>query len=77
LKPATVIELGTFQGASAAWMGNICNAMKLDTKIYTVDVDISQRRSQPVEPDNVVYLEGDLNKETEALPEDLMKVRIE
>ena len=76
LKPATVLELGTFHGASAVWMGNICKAMKLnDTTIYSIDVDVTQRNPSAV-AENVTFLQGDLNNPAEALPESLLKVRL-
>ncbi|MFT3679439.1 MAG: class I SAM-dependent methyltransferase [Ferruginibacter sp.] len=37
LRPETIIEVGTWKGASAIQMGKACQRLKLNTKIYCVD----------------------------------------
>ena len=37
IKPLTIIEIGTWKGASAIHMSNICKRLKLNTKILCVD----------------------------------------
>src|SRR4051812_30139699 len=37
IKPKTIIEVGTWKGASAIHMGLLCKANHLQTKIYCVD----------------------------------------
>jgi hypothetical protein len=37
IKPSTIIEIGTWKGASAIHMSNICKRLKLNTKILCVD----------------------------------------
>jgi predicted O-methyltransferase YrrM len=36
-KPQTIIEVGTWLGASAIHMGKICKAIGIETKIYCID----------------------------------------
>ena len=64
LKPKTIIELGTFTGASALWYADSLSSLGLDTQIYTVDIDptlVSEETKQKL-PDNVKLIEGDYNK---------------
>lgn len=42
MKPKTIIELGTWKGGSALYFNDICNLLKLDTKIYTFDINTEQ-----------------------------------
>lgn len=37
IKPTTIIEVGTWKGASTVHMGSICKKLGLNTKIYTID----------------------------------------
>ena len=39
VKPATIIEMGTFSGANALWMADMLKMMEIDSFIYTVDID--------------------------------------
>ncbi len=42
LKPATVIELGSFLGGSAIWMADLLEAMGIDSRIYSFDIELSR-----------------------------------
>ena len=44
-KPATILEIGSGEGASAIWMADVCKSYKLLTQVYSVDI----------EPPNSVY----------------------
>ena len=44
-KPATILEIGSGEGASAIWMADVCKSYKLLTQVYSVDI----------EPPNLVY----------------------
>ena len=70
LKPKTILEIGTFSGASALWYADSLRSLGLDTHIYTVDIDptlVSDKMRQQM-PDNVTLIEGDYNKINEILP---------
>ena len=63
IKPRTVIELGTFAGGSAIWMGDMFKTMELDCHCYSVDIDHSllSDDARRMKPDNVTFLLGDCN----------------
>ena len=66
VKPRTVIELGTFTGASAIWMANILNLSKIECNLFSVDIDLSllHPSAKALQPPNLTFMEGD-NKEIE------------
>jgi cephalosporin hydroxylase len=39
LKPATIIEIGSFAGGSAVWLADLLGAMGLDGRVYSFDID--------------------------------------
>ena len=61
LRPATVIELGTFTGGSAIWMADMLRIMEVESHIYSMDIDTSliDGRVKELQPDNVSFLQGD------------------
>ena len=70
LKPKTIIEMGTFTGASALWYADSLSSLGLDAQIYTVDIDptlVSEETKQKL-PDNVTLIEGDFNKIADLFP---------
>ena len=70
LKPKTIIELGTFTGASALWYADSLSSLGLDTQIYTIDIDstlVSEETKQKL-PDNVTLIEGDYSKIADLFP---------
>ena len=38
-KPATILEIGSGEGASAIWMADICKSYNLFTHVYSMDID--------------------------------------
>jgi cephalosporin hydroxylase len=42
LRPATVIELGAYEGGSAIWMADLLGAMGIESRIYSIDVDLGR-----------------------------------
>jgi cephalosporin hydroxylase len=42
LKPATIIELGSFNGGSAAWLADMLEIQGIDGRIYSFDIDIDR-----------------------------------
>ncbi len=63
LRPATVIELGTFTGGSAVWMADMLRLMDIKSHIFSMDVDPSliEEEVKRLQPDNVTFLKGDSN----------------
>ena len=39
LKPRTILEIGSFSGGSAAWMGDLLNTYGIDGHVYSVDLN--------------------------------------
>lgn len=64
LKPATVIEVGSGGGASAAWLADLLRAYGIDARVYSIDL------SPPdvVHP-GVTFLAGDCNRFDRVLDE--------
>ena len=44
-RPATILEIGSGEGASAMWMADVCKSYNLSTYVYSVDI----------EPPNITY----------------------
>ena len=69
IKPRTVIELGTFVGGSAIWMGDMLKTLEVDCHYYSVDYDHSllSDEARRMKPDNVTFLLGDCRMLEETL----------
>lgn len=63
LRPATIIEIGTYTGGSAIWMADMLRLMEINSHIYSVDIDLAliEDRVKELQPSNVVFLQGDSN----------------
>ena len=54
-KPATILEIGSGEGASAIWMADLCKSYELPTHVYSVDID-----PPDVSYNGVTFLSGDI-----------------
>ena len=54
-KPATILEIGSGEGASAIWMTDLCKSYALPTRVYSVDIEPPN-----VTYDGVTFLQGDI-----------------
>ena len=63
LRPATIIEIGTYTGGSAIWMADMLRMMEINSHIYSMDIDptLLEDRVKELQPSNVVFLQGDSN----------------
>jgi cephalosporin hydroxylase len=52
-KPATIIEIGSGEGASAIWMADLCKSYNLSTKVISMDI-----KPPNIEHERVTFLEG-------------------
>ncbi|WP_245968957.1 CmcI family methyltransferase [Candidatus Rickettsia colombianensi] len=61
LKPKTIIEFGSFNGASALWLVDIQSLSVKDGKVISIDIDF-ENIDQAVTGDNrIEFLQGDSN----------------
>ncbi len=63
LRPATIIELGTFTGGSAIWMADMLRQMEIESRIYSMDINLSlvEEQVKKLQPENLTFLKGDSN----------------
>jgi len=54
-KPATILEIGSGEGASAIWMADLCKTYELSTHVYSVDIE-----PPDVTYDGVTFFQGDI-----------------
>ena len=52
--PATILEIGSGEGASAIWMADLCKTYNLPTKVYSMDIE-----PPSIQYENVTFFEGD------------------
>eukprot|EP00794_Sanderia_malayensis_P011880 gene11880-13113_t len=75
-KPKTIIELGAYTGACAAWMADTCRTYGFnDTHIYSVDIDLTLLDKAAKDDKDVTFISGDAHFIEKALtPEMLQKM---
>ncbi len=75
LKPATVLELGSFTGGNAVWIADMLQLEEVKCSVYSMDInlDIIEERVKEIKPDNVTFLQGDSFKIAETFTNDLLK----
>ncbi len=70
LKPKTIIEFGSFKGASALWLADIQSLSVKDGKVISIDIDF-ENIDQTVKDDNrIEFLQGDSNKVEAIFPKE-------
>ena len=69
LKPRTIIEIGSKEGGSALWMGDLCDAFGLDCQIHSIDIV----KVATVKHRRVTFHEGDGRNLGGLLTEKLLK----
>ena len=63
VRPATIIEIGSFNGGSALWFASQCRAIDLHTQVFSVDI-----AKVELEVDaNVHFLQGDIHHLQESM----------
>ena len=75
VRPATVIELGTFTGGSAMWMADSMKLEGITCSLYSMDINTSvlDDKVKEIKGDNVTFLQGDSNKIAETFTKDFLK----
>ena len=56
-KPATILEIGSGEGASAMWMADLCKSYNLSTHVYSMDI-----KPPNITYDGVTFYKGDSEK---------------
>lgn len=75
LRPATVIELGTFLGGSAIWLADMLRLMEIPSQVLSMDIDLSliSEHARNIKPNNVTFLQGDSNVVQKTFTNDLLQ----
>ena len=66
----TVIELGSFTGASALWMADALKGSNIECNVFSVNIDLSLLHPliKSLQPPNLSFFEGDCNEIEEVFP---------
>src|SRR3989338_2105325 len=68
LKPKTIIELGSGNGASALWMSDLCKNFGITSKIISVD-----KKSPILNVENVTFIEADVYRIRDTLSPEFLE----
>ena len=74
VRPATVIELGTFTGGTAVWMADMLKLEEIECTIHSMDINpaIIEKRVTKIKPDNVKFLQGNSHKISDTFSNDYL-----
>ena len=74
VRPRSILELGTFCGASALWLDDTLRVLGADCQIYSLDCDVSLREKTVEElvSERVTFLEGDVRNVKKLFPRSFM-----
>ncbi|HJD56218.1 MAG TPA: cephalosporin hydroxylase [Rickettsia endosymbiont of Pyrocoelia pectoralis] len=70
LKPKTIIEFGSFKGASALWLADIQSLSVEGGKVISIDIDFENIDQSVKNDDRIEFLQGDSNKIEEIFPKE-------
>lgn len=73
IRPETIIETGTWLGASAAWFGDMAKNFGLNCHVYSMDIMNPDAVDKKAYRENVSFLHGDSNKLEETFTPQMMK----
>ena len=75
VRPATVIELGSFTGANALWVADTLNLEGISCSVYSMDIDLGllQDKVKEIKPDSLTFLQGDSNRIAETFTAEFLK----
>ena len=71
LKPMTIIEIRSASGGSALWFSDLTKSMNLNTSIYSLDIN----QSNKLEIDRVTFLQGDIHALEQSALQEILQNR--
>ena len=76
VRPRTVIELGTFSGASAAFCADTATTLGIDCHLYSVDIDqgLIHKDIKKINFKNVTFIQGDVSHIEEIFPPSMLSL---
>ena len=74
LKPKTVLEMGAYCGGSALWLADSLKMYDCDSRVHSVDIDLSLIKPKAKGRDDIVFIQGDLKNVETVLPASLLEV---
>ena len=75
LKPRTVIEFGAYKGGSALWLADMLKMYGCQSRVVSIDIDLSLLDAEAKESKDVEFIQGDSSKIEQFFPEEFLKVR--
>lgn len=74
VKPRTIIETGAYTGACALWMADTAKTFGIDTRVFSIDVDLSMVEKLAADDANVDIRQGDAKQIEKSFPPEMLKV---
>jgi len=62
LQPKTIIEIGAFNGGSAVWLADNLQLFGVQSRIYSMDIDLSILDEKAKTDPRICFVEGDCNE---------------
>ena len=74
VKPATVIELGAFNGGAALWIADTLNTLDVQSSVYSMDIDLTllDEKAKKFAPSNLQFVHGDTSALEKTFPSSFM-----
>lgn len=75
LKPRTIIEFGSYAGASALWMADLLRQYNYESRVLSLDIDLSMLAPLGRDPrSDISFIEGDIFDVEKHFHEELLEV---
>mgnify|MGYP002803382480 FL=1 len=74
LKPATVIEFGSYSGGSALWFADMVKCFGIKSNVYSVDISFDCLHETAKKREDITFIKADVTKEMDKIfPEKMLK----
>ena len=74
VKPKTIFETGAYTGACALWIADTMKSYKLETHVYSLDINLNLVEKLAKEDKNVTFQQGDVKKIASSYPPEFLEV---